>query len=80
MSERKKTTDQSQLVGLGLSLGGGIGLMFGAASNAPEIGLIYGGGLGLVVATVLSALANRRLGDNTAATETEFEASRSRLE
>ena len=59
--EPTKTTNHSYLVGLGLTFGGGVALVFGAAFEAPGMGLVYGAGIGLVVATVLFAIANNPL-------------------
>ncbi len=53
-------TSQPYLVGLGLIFGGGAGMVFGSAFEAPGMGLLYGAGLGLAVATVLFAIANNR--------------------
>jgi len=53
-----KTGHPSFAVGLGLTFGGGVGLVFGAAFDAVEAGLVIGAGVGLVVATVFFALGS----------------------
>jgi hypothetical protein len=45
---------------IGLVLGGGIGIIVGAAMNNISMGIVFGGGFGLIIGLVIGMILDRR--------------------
>jgi hypothetical protein len=51
----------SKFLPIGLVLGGGIGIVIGAAMNNIPMGIVFGGGFGLVLGLAVGAALARRV-------------------
>jgi hypothetical protein len=45
---------------IGLVIGGGIGIVVGAAMNNISMGIVFGGGFGLIIGLAIGAALDRR--------------------
>jgi len=50
----------SRFLAIGLVLGGGIGILVGAAPNNIPMGIVFGGGFGLITGLAIAAITDHR--------------------
>ena len=49
-----------KFLAIGLVLGGGVGIVVGAAMNNIPMGIVFGGGFGLVIGLAIGTVLDRR--------------------
>ena len=60
MPYEEATMGNSKFLAIGLVLGGGIGILVGAALNNIPIGIVFGGGFGLIAGLATAAISGHR--------------------
>jgi hypothetical protein len=58
--KEEATMRNTKFLAMGLVLGGGIGILVGAAQNNIPMGIVFGGGFGLIIGLILAWATGRR--------------------
>jgi hypothetical protein len=61
MPNEEATMRNSKFLAIGLVLGGGIGILVGAALNNIPMGIVFGGGIGLIIGLATALVLDRRV-------------------